>query len=193
MAYLDYEGLQRFWEKIKARPTPVNEGGTGASNAANARTNLGLGNIATQNNIDINSNYLTGILATNKGGTGATTGSDALNNWGVDDWIVDQGTTNGWIWRKWNSGRAEAFKQTTSSNFGKTGTINGFYYRNYTQTLPPGVFTSVDYASVDCDWGTGMSWGSVKELSLSGLEAQYISNQDGGAGTFWHEVRGRWK
>ena len=156
MAYLDYEGLQRFWEKIKARPTPVNEGGTGASNAANARTNLGLGNIATQNNIDINSNYLTGILATNKGGTGATTGSDALNNWGVDDWIVDQGTTNGWIWCKRNSGRAEAFKQTTSSNFGVTGTVNGLYYRNYTQTLPSGVFTSVDFASVDCDSGTGI-------------------------------------
>lgn len=133
------------------------------------------------------------IIPTNKGGTGATTGSDALYNWGVDDWIVDQGTTNGWIWRKWDSGRAEAFKQTTSSNFGVTGTINGFYYRNYTQTLPSGVFTSVDFASVDCDWGTGISWGSVKELSMNGLEALYISNQDGGAGTFWHEVRGRWK
>lgn len=133
------------------------------------------------------------IIPTNKGGTGATTGADALNNWGVDDWIVDQGTTNGWIWRKWDSGRAEAFKQTTSSNFGVTGTMNGFYYRFYTQTLPSGVFTSVDFASVDCDWGTGISWGSVKELSMNGLEALYISNQDGGAGTFWHEVRGRWK
>lgn len=42
MAYLDYEGLQRFWEKIKARPTPVNEGGTGATTAAQARVNLGV-------------------------------------------------------------------------------------------------------------------------------------------------------
>lgn len=42
MAYLDYEGLQRFWEKIKARPTPVNEGGTGATTASAALSNLGV-------------------------------------------------------------------------------------------------------------------------------------------------------
>lgn len=48
-------------------------GGTGATTAANARANLGLGNVAVEN-----------ILPITKGGTGATNVADALTNLGVD-------------------------------------------------------------------------------------------------------------
>jgi hypothetical protein len=56
---------------------PVASGGTGASTAADARTNLGLGTIATQasNNVTITGGSITGItdLAVADGGTGAST------------------------------------------------------------------------------------------------------------------------
>ena len=42
--------------------TPIAQGGTGATNATDARTNLGLGSVATENTVPVN-----------KGGTGATT------------------------------------------------------------------------------------------------------------------------
>ncbi len=48
---------------------PVNKGGTGATTAADARTNLGLGAVATENTVPID-----------KGGTGATTAAAALAN-----------------------------------------------------------------------------------------------------------------
>lgn len=48
-------------------------GGTGATTAANARANLGLGNVAVEN-----------ILPITKGGTGAANAADALTNLGVD-------------------------------------------------------------------------------------------------------------
>lgn len=55
----------------------IADGGTGASTAANARTNLGLGNIATQasSSVTITGGSITGItdLAVADGGTGAST------------------------------------------------------------------------------------------------------------------------
>jgi hypothetical protein len=65
----------------------VADGGTGASTAANARTNLGIGTIATQdsNNVSITGGSITGItdLAIADGGTGSSTASGARTNLGL--------------------------------------------------------------------------------------------------------------
>ena len=65
----------------------VANGGTGASNASGARTNLGLGTIATQNkdSIAISGGTITGItdLAVADGGTGASTAAGARTNLGL--------------------------------------------------------------------------------------------------------------
>lgn len=65
----------------------VADGGTGASTAADARTNLGLGTIATQNSssVSITGGSITGItdLAVADGGTGASTAANARTNLGL--------------------------------------------------------------------------------------------------------------
>jgi hypothetical protein len=67
---------------------PVSGGGTGASSASSARTNLGLGTISTQdaNNVNIDGGSITGItdLAIADGGTGASTESAARTNLGLE-------------------------------------------------------------------------------------------------------------
>ncbi len=66
---------------------PVSKGGTNATTAADARTNLGLGSIATQSasSVSITGGTITGItdLAIADGGTGASTASGARTNLGV--------------------------------------------------------------------------------------------------------------
>jgi len=65
----------------------LNNGGTGATTAANARTNLGLGTIATQasNSVSITGGSIAGItdLAIADGGTGASTAAQARTNLGL--------------------------------------------------------------------------------------------------------------
>lgn len=55
-------------------PIAVNKGGTGATNASNARNNLGLGAVATET-----------VVPILKGGTGASTLSGAKTNLGIPD------------------------------------------------------------------------------------------------------------
>ena len=78
---------------------PITDGGTGASTAADARTNLGLGTIATQNAnaVNITGGTITGItdLAVADGGTGASThtsGNILLGN-GTSSWTSTSGLT----------------------------------------------------------------------------------------------------
>ena len=69
---------------ITSEPVSIGQGGTGAANAADARTNLGLGTIATQdaNNVSITGGTVINItdIAVADGGTGASTASGALAN-----------------------------------------------------------------------------------------------------------------
>jgi hypothetical protein len=65
---------------------PVANGGTGATSAANARTNLGLGTVATESTVPIA-----------KGGTGATTASAALSALGGLSISSSALTGNGFI------------------------------------------------------------------------------------------------
>jgi hypothetical protein len=82
---------QEYYEKVIATvsigtplPLALVQGGTGAAVAADARTNLGLGDMALQNKaaVDIDGGSIEGItdLALADGGTGASTAANARTN-----------------------------------------------------------------------------------------------------------------
>jgi len=75
-----------------ASALPVLSGGTGSNTASGARTNLGLGTIATQNSnaVTITGGSITGItdLAVADGGTGASNAGDARTNLGLGSLAV---------------------------------------------------------------------------------------------------------
>ena len=64
--------ITRYRPYLKGDCIPISDGGTGATTAVAARTNLGLGSVATLSNIPIE-----------QGGTGATTAAAARENLGI--------------------------------------------------------------------------------------------------------------
>jgi hypothetical protein len=84
---LDYATSLTVGTLAVSTPLPIASGGTGASDASNARASLGLGSIATQNasSVAITGGSITGItdLAVADGGTGASTAADARTNLGL--------------------------------------------------------------------------------------------------------------
>lgn len=108
------------------------------------------------------------------------------------DYVVERGTSSSWHYEKWNSGKLELWRQTTSSNLGTTGQINGWYYRAYTMALPSNLLKTIQDVQCNCVWGTGVSFASGS-ADAANFKAIYFSNQNGGAGTFWHRITGTWR
>ena len=59
---------------VSLNTVPISKGGTGATSASAARTNLGLGSLATKSAVSLNSSDTSGVLPISNGGTGNTVG-----------------------------------------------------------------------------------------------------------------------
>ena len=98
-----------------------------------------------------------GILPVAQGGTGATSAANAVTNLGIKDYIVAQGTSNYWSYRKWNSGVAEMWVARYSHKATNTG-------RNTIVMSFPFTLTDINYSvqltgldTFDPSWATNLT------------------------------------
>jgi hypothetical protein len=134
---------------VTTLPVQVSEGGTGATSAADARTNLGLGTLALQNstNISVTGGTLTGItdIAVADGGTGSSTAAGARVN------LLPSYSGNGSKVLSLNAGATDVEWTTNDS-----GTVTSVDI-----TVPTGLVVSggpvTTSGNIDIDFDTGYS------------------------------------
>lgn len=163
----------------------VADGGTGSNTASGARTNLGLGTIATQNAnaVTITGGSITGItdLAIADGGTGASTAADARTNLGLGSLAVLSSVNNS----NWsgtalvvaNGGTGATDAATARANLG-AGTGNG----TVTQVAGAGTVNGLTLTGTVTTTGSLTLGGSLTGVNLSTQVTGTLPVANGGTG-----------
>lgn len=118
----------------------------------------------------------------------------------TDDWIVEQGTSGNWVWKKWRSGFAECegIFTDTGKNYSAWG--SGFYAMLGARTLPSGLFYSVkDYIAAavggnDCWIGSPLrSDSDLTTTRVPPVMALRFTTASNATVVASYRVIGRWK
>ena len=109
------------------------------------------------------------------------------------DYIVEQGKSGGWTYRKWASGVAECWGQPAKS-VASSGTFLGANAYSTNFALPSGLFVSVDSANANPRLGSNYAIPAFIKTTPTSVGVDALSNESGtkdfSANIF---VRGRWK
>lgn len=116
----------------------------------------------------------------------------------VADYVVEQGTSGIWTYRKWNSGLSECFG---GLNVSPTSPISegSLYYKSVGVSYPTGLFLEKPYATggVMADWicGITQAWSSSTKDTFNGYLWVANSGALNGNYSFMIKLRvtGRWK
>lgn len=120
-----------------------------------------------------------------------------INGTGIVDYVVAQGTSGNWIYRKWSSKRYEAWYDSGQTTITTTTSSGNGWYRNsseYTINMPTGLgFSTVRYANISVNTSyanviTSITQGNTTKLgyyvshlgSLSSVTAYVSAYVEGG-------------
>ena len=147
-------------------------------------------------NGDFTVNGATTITGTATVGGAINTQSLKINNTEID-YIVSQGTSGIWTYRKWNSGLAECWLESNLSITGTTPVayMNGSAYYSYATVSLPFAFKTDPRSVADGRLGTGMGFVNVSPENGGRNVTVYVTgNQESSAITIQAMmVTGRWK
>lgn len=111
------------------------------------------------------------------------------------DYVVEQGTSGIWTYRKWSSGIAECWGKGTKT-LSHYSTAGGFYGYYTDFALPSGLFTSITAHVYTSTVGNGfaMSAGGMGASTTTSIRVYALSSISGSRScAFDMMVKGRWK
>lgn len=118
-----------------------------------------------------------------------------MKNAAVADFIEEQGTRDGWTYRKWHSGLVECWRKTEVKSYNMTDVYGSLYYTSDYFSFPGGLFAAAPvFATVQNCSDAGLIGCHVQYVAEHGLGV-YISNSTSGAISisFLVEAVGNWK
>ena len=116
----------------------------------------------------------------------------------IADFVIEQGERDGWTYRKWSSGRAEAYKQVNKTK--EINTAQGAMYRSeaMNENLPEGLFAETPQFFMEgaCAGGTlalsARSGAGSKEVTPDLYMFSFTQTTAAIIKTYW-AVLGKWK
>lgn len=110
------------------------------------------------------------------------------------DYVVEQGTSGYWFYRKWLSGRAEAWLTTEVSFTATPSAILGGYYTSAQLDMPSGVFNKPPNCIAQGRTGTGLGFATVSSVSTTMISLGIFGNQNATTSYITSiYAMGRWK
>lgn len=138
--YLDKSGLTYLWGKLKDTFLLVSNKYTRSSAGALDWTNNAEGDAKI---------IMKSALAFWNGAYNGTSSNlkysangEILGKSNVADWITSQGTSGSWYYRKWNSGKIEAWIAYNAGSQTPSQWVTGWYYKDLNVAIPSGIFTA---------------------------------------------------
>ena len=65
-----------------------------------------------------------------------------INGQPMKDFVTEQGTSSSWYYRKWKSGKIEAWRSYNAGSQTPSQWVTGWYYKDFDIAIPSGVFSS---------------------------------------------------
>lgn len=112
----------------------------------------------------------------------------------IKDYVVEQGISGSWTYRKWNSGICEAWRYISSLSLGGTTTVNGFSF-GYAVISLPSIFTSITTVNYSFYGTSGYDFGGKVVISGTSSFNIYIGSASTLSGNIrlYPYVIGKWK
>lgn len=102
----------------------------------------------------------------------------------LGDYVIEEGTSGNWKYRKWNSGRVEMWGSYSFSAKQGTSWAAGLYYTDETISFPAGIFTAAPRKYVtpnSSQWAAYSAWGSSTSALIVRFTKPNSNNSAGGA------------
>lgn len=153
--------------------------------------------------ISIQNDYLSAAYETEIGKANVSTSSGEKGESAATDYIVEQGATTNWYYRKWNSGVAECWRALTVNNRACNTAIGSWYRTELITSVPYplefteppnlNMFFETDTGTGGIVWPAGTDADDDPKIRPHKFYIMRMLSSDSISGRVYFQVKGKWK